>query len=62
MKAKKAGIEVWDLDGNGVRCAVALDGVVRYVGAREECMRRAQILVPRNDREQQDMMLVRAAQ
>jgi hypothetical protein len=60
MKSSKTGIEVWDLDGNGMRCAVALDGVVRYVGSREECMRRAQILVPRGDREQQDLMLVRA--
>jgi hypothetical protein len=60
MKSSKAGIEVWDLEGNGMRCAVALDGVVRYVGSREECMRRAQILVPRSDREQQDLMLVRA--
>ena len=60
MKSSKTGIEVWDLEGNGMRCAVALDGVVRYVGSREECMRRAQILVPRSDREQQDLMLVRA--
>ena len=44
MKTKKAGIEIWDLDGNGTRCAVALDGLVRYVGARSECLRRAEIL------------------
>jgi hypothetical protein len=41
MAAAKVGIEIWDLDGNGIRCAVAVDGLVRYVGARDECLRRA---------------------
>ena len=27
MKTNKAGIEIWDLDGNGIRCAVAVDGL-----------------------------------
>ena len=60
MRRKKASIEVWDLDGNGLRCAVAVDGVVRYVGEREQCIRRAELLVTREDREYQDQMLVRA--
>jgi hypothetical protein len=60
MKTKKVGIEIWDLDGSGLRCAVALDGVVRFVGAREQCVQRAEILVARQDREFQDRMLVRA--
>jgi hypothetical protein len=60
MKTKKAGIEIWDLDGNGSRCAVARDGIVRYVGAREQCQRRAEILADPGDRERQDQMLARA--
>jgi len=60
MKRKKAGIEVWDLDGSGLRCAVAVDGVVRYVGERGQCIRRAELLVTREDREYQDRMLLRA--
>jgi hypothetical protein len=39
---------------------VAVDGVVRYVGEREQCIRRAELLVTREDREYQDQMLVRA--
>jgi hypothetical protein len=60
MKAQKAGVEVWNLDGNGIRCAVALNGIVRYVGSAEQCKRRAEILTPNPDRERQDKMLVRA--
>jgi hypothetical protein len=37
-----------------------LDGVVRYVGARDECVRRAKILVVASDRRVQDVMLGRA--
>jgi hypothetical protein len=62
MKSTKAGVEIWDLDGRGIRCAVARDGVVRYVGAREQCVRRAEILVLANDRSRQDLMLLRALQ
>ena len=62
MKSTKTGVEIWDLDGRGTRCAVALDGVVRYVGARDQCVRRAEILVLANDRGIQDLMLVRAIQ
>jgi hypothetical protein len=60
MAAAKVGIEIWDLDGNGIRCAVAVDGLVRYVGARDECLRRANILAAQADRRQQDQMLLRA--
>ena len=60
MKTRKTGIEIWDLDGSGFRCAVAVDGVIRYVGEREQCVRRAEILVSKQDREYQDRMLVRA--
>jgi hypothetical protein len=59
MKTKRAGIEIWDLDENGLRCAVALDGLVRYVGGRDECLRRAKILVEVGDRDRQDQMLAR---
>jgi hypothetical protein len=60
MKPNKASIEIWDLDGNGIRCALAVDGLVRYVGAREQCLWRAQILAVPGDRERQDQMLLRA--
>ena len=62
MKPHKSDIEIWDLDGNGIRCALAVDGLVRYVGAREQCLRRAQIIAVPGDRERQDQMLVRAIQ
>ena len=60
MRRKKAGIEIWDLDGSGLRCAVAVDGVVRYVGEREQCLRRAELLATQEDREYQERMLLRA--
>jgi len=42
------------------RYAVAVNGVVRYVGSQEECQRRADILSLKNDRNVQDEGLVRA--
>ena len=60
MKAAKTGIEIWDLDGNGMRCAVVVNGLIHYVGSHDECRRRAEILAPHGDRERQDTMLVRA--
>jgi hypothetical protein len=62
MKTQKAGVEIWDLDGRGIRCALALDGVVRYVGARDQCVRRAEILAVADNRGIQDVMLIRALQ
>ena len=43
------------------RYAVAVDGVVRYVGTLEECERRAIILTARNDRPAQDQALGRVS-
>jgi hypothetical protein len=60
MKNEKTGIEIWTLDREGGRCALAVNGLVRFVGARDQCERRAQILIVVNDRNLQDMMLVRA--
>jgi hypothetical protein len=60
MKPDKANIEIWDLGGNGIQCALAVDGLVRYVGARAQCLRRAQILAVPGDRERQDRMLARS--
>ena len=60
MTSRKVGVEILDLDGNGLRCAVAVDGLVRYVGPVEECRRRAQILLSHRDRERENQMLVRA--
>jgi hypothetical protein len=59
MKARETGIEIWDLDANGVRCALAVKGLVCYVGSRDECVRRADILARRGDREHQNQMLAR---
>jgi len=57
MKARKAGVEILWLDEN--RYAVAIDGIVRYVGTLEEYERRAAIFTPRNDRAAQDRALGR---
>ena len=58
MKTHKGDIVIQRLDEG--RFAVAVDGVVRYVGSQEECQRRADILSPKNDRNVQDQGLVRA--
>jgi len=60
MKARETGIEIWNLDDSGTRCALAVNGLVCYVGSREECVRRAEILARRGNREHQDRMLARA--
>jgi hypothetical protein len=60
MKARESGIEIWDLDDSGARCALAVKGLVCYVGSRDECLRRAAILARRSDRDHQDRMLARA--
>ena len=41
------------------RYALAVDGIVRYVGTEEECQRRLVMLVPNNDRAGQDEALGR---
>ena len=44
------------------RCfALAVDGIVRYVGTEEECQRRAAMPAPKNDRAEQDSALGRLA-
>ena len=62
MKTRKPGaagseIAVWRLDDN--RYAVSVDGIVRYAGSREACERRFEILMPKNDRANQDEALAR---
>jgi hypothetical protein len=57
MKTQKVEVLIRRLDE--VRYAVAVDGVVRYVGTQEECERRVAILVPKNDRAAQDEALAR---
>ena len=41
------------------RYALAIDGIVRYVGTEEECQQRLAMLVPKNDRARQDEALGR---
>jgi hypothetical protein len=36
--------------------------VIRYVGSQEECQRRAEILLPKDSRKEQDNALTRACQ
>ena len=43
------------------RYAMSIDGLVRYVGSQEECLRRLALLAPRNDRAAQDQALARLA-
>ena len=59
MKTQKIEIVIQRLDET--RFAVAVDGLVRYVGSQAECQRRAAILLPRNDRATQDQALRRWA-
>ena len=57
MKTHKGEVLIQRLDE--FRYAVAVDGVVRYVGTQEECQRRIAILAPKNDRAAQDEALAR---
>ena len=57
MKVRKPAVEIQQLDER--RYAIRLDGVVRYVGTREERQRRAALLVAKDDREAQDRALGR---
>jgi hypothetical protein len=57
MKTQKRDVVIQRLDE--WRYAVAVDGLVRYVGSQEECERRVVALAPRNDRAAQDHALVR---
>jgi hypothetical protein len=57
MKTRERIIVVQRLDER--RYALAIDGIVRYVGSEEECQRRIAMLVPNNDRAKQDKALAR---
>jgi hypothetical protein len=59
MKSHKGDIVIQWLDEG--RFALAVNGVVRYVGSQEECERRVVILAPKNDRAAQDQALGRLA-
>jgi hypothetical protein len=59
MKTQKFDIVIHRLDET--RFAVAVGGLVRYVGSQAECEQRAAILLPRNDRAAQDQTLLRWA-
>jgi SH3-like domain-containing protein len=59
MKTHKGDVVIQRLDE--WRFAVAVDGLVRYVGSQVECERRAAIFVPKNDRAAQDQALLRLA-
>ena len=60
MKIHHGDVLIQRLDEG--RYAVAVGGVVHYVGSREECERRAAILLPKDDRAAQDHALGRLAQ
>ena len=57
MKTHNVDIVIQRLDES--RFAIAVDGLVRYVGSQVECERRAAILAPKNDRATQDQALLR---
>jgi hypothetical protein len=57
MKTHKKDIAIQRLDGR--RYALAVNGIVRFVGTEEECQRRLAMLVPNNDRAGQDEALGR---
>lgn len=58
-KQQKTGPEMWDLDGDGKRFAVAVDGLIRFAGSREECERRLTLLTLPTTRDEQDKRLGR---
>ena len=60
MKAPKEGVAIRRLDEK--RYAISVDQVIRYVGSREECQHRAEILLPKDSRKEQDKALMRACQ
>ena len=51
-------VAIWRLDEK--RYAISVDQVIRYVGSQEECHRRAEILLPKDSRKEQDSALMRA--
>ena len=57
MKTQIRDIIVRRLDER--RYALAVDGVVRYVGSEEECQRRLAMLSPKKVRADQDKALAR---
>ena len=57
MKTRGSIIVIQRLDE--WRYALAVDGIVRYVGTEEECQRRLAMLVPKNERADQDKALGR---
>jgi hypothetical protein len=59
MKTNKGDVVIQRLDER--RFAVAVDGIVRYVGSRDECERRVAIMLPKRYRAAQDQALQRLA-
>jgi hypothetical protein len=59
MKTHKSDVDVVVRRLDEARYAVAVDGVVRYVGTEEECKRRVAILAPKSERAAQDQALAR---
>jgi hypothetical protein len=57
MKTRRGLIVIQRLDER--RYALAVDGVVRYVGTEEECQRRLGMLAPKSERADQDKALGR---
>ena len=57
MKTRNRDVAIQRLDER--RYALAVDGVVRFVGSEEECQRRLAILIPKNDRAEQNNALAR---
>jgi len=57
MKTRKRDVVIRRLDER--RFALAVDGIVRYVGTEEECQRRLEMMAPKSDRAEQDKALAR---
>ena len=57
MKTQNRDIVIRRLDER--RYALAVDGIVRYVGGEEECQRRLAMLASKKDRTNQDKALAR---
>lgn len=59
-KQPKTGPEIWDLDGDGRRYALSVDGLIRFTGSREDCENRLRLLAPASTRDAQNWHLGRA--
>jgi hypothetical protein len=60
LTSMETAIEIRKLDEGGFRFAVVIGGFIRFVGSHENCNCFLRSKLPREDRDRQDHMLIRA--